>query len=1157
VHAIASILGPVRVNANGEEVHLGGKLTRRFLARLLLAEGAPLTASELIDAIWSEPTSNETLRVQVNRLRALIEVAGVKILTTRTGWALDPTTYQDARTELRDLKSFVHAIREPSAAIDLCSKGLALWSGPSLADVSDAMWAMGEAARLNRIRDTFRQLRAEALACSGAVSDALAEFTMISRELPLDERSAAWVAACLGQLGHTAESLTVLAALRDRLREDLGQSPGDMVETVERLVLNNASDIIGEVPLLVAFDRRKIARSTTALNPTTARPSGLVGRDDAWAQLVDERARPAFRAVVVAGDQGAGKTRLVEEFLRLRVQTGAIVLRGAFHENFEVPHEALAEALAGSSDLRVEGAIESSPTLRSLGSDLGPSGDLSETRPEPIGIAFGQLLQRLGTDAPTVVVIEDAHWAPTSSLTALGRAVHFSYADANHPVEMIITSRNEGIHHPTFDELLRVVDTPRTSIVELASLGADEVGQLLVAAGRSADPVIVEAISELTDGNAFLVSEVVANFTDEALRLILHRPVAGQRARTGLPVPIDAALARRVSQLSERARSLVTTVACYRAPVPISVLTRILSELTDDEVYAAIDEALLARFVAEDPATGALRLVHVLYEFAIVGSVPRRSRQRLHRQIADVLLRDFEKGTATTAAVVAEQLQGAGPLARPEELATWLIRTADHARAQGAFETALHAADRAIELLETSQVGGDALLKALRLRQLVAANSGDARSSKATGQRIVRMAIEAGDYDTASQAVVLHCSYGRDQREDPESLALADVVIERSSSQQIPRIRALAAKGFHCSMWLGDSVQGRQLALGAAALARESGDRIALGEALFALGISQLGLPSLDELDAVVAELRRNGLVSGRTTDTVRSWRLSGLAAIQRGDAVALQWAITELEGLGHEPGQWHVLSDIARWRSSLAHCEGRFDAAELLRIEQRERGFGISSFEGSALAQQALQLLAVGQLPIDHPMFPMIRSNRSAWIASAAIFESLRVECRSARDITDRLGELIEALGPLERNRNRLCDLVALVVFAEAAADCGNDVRASAETLRTWLTPYGTAMAFSSFGEHIFGAMDRFLAITNSLLGDHEAAQKLFAQAQRQEERLSFARCAAETVTAKVRALRRQGIDDEVVHEAMVAAWSDLGVARPTGPTVSDALTG
>ena len=88
-------LGQVRVTVDGSDLALTGRLPRRILLRLLLGEGGPVTADSLMEAAWGSPTSMDTLRVQISRLRRALAPAGIQIKSVRRGWQLDCGTATD------------------------------------------------------------------------------------------------------------------------------------------------------------------------------------------------------------------------------------------------------------------------------------------------------------------------------------------------------------------------------------------------------------------------------------------------------------------------------------------------------------------------------------------------------------------------------------------------------------------------------------------------------------------------------------------------------------------------------------------------------------------------------------------------------------------------------------------------------------------------------------------------------------------------------------------------------------------------------------------------------------------------------------------------------------------------------------------------------
>jgi DNA-binding SARP family transcriptional activator len=1108
-----SVLGPLRLFSDDGDVNVGGAVTRRFLIRLVLAGGAPVSSAELMEAVWAEPRDGGLLRVQVSRLRRIVEPSGLQIATGPYGWSIDRSSYIDSRDVLEERVAALRKQTNPHLVIAQCASALALWTGHSLADVPDAIWAEAESSRLDRIRDSLRTRRAEALVASGALGEGLAEFVSISNERPLDERSTAWGAACLADLGRSGEGLELLTSLRDRLREEIGFSPGELPQLTERLILDGRERVCDQLPRIAPLDevseRRRTPRNDTESS------SRLIGREREWSELLSPD-RPNPRVTLVAGDEGSGKSTLIAAHARVRARQGAIVLHGSFRLGSQVPHQGIVDALAaGAGDPRVETAVGELPVLDALRSYSVRT--LEDERPERIGIATAHLLRSVADHTDVLFILDDAHWAPESSLLAIDRLIRSLPFAASHSIEVILATRDTGEHREAADNLIAIVKGIPSTVLTLAPFGPGDVALMMRIRGSEPNEGEVARVMALTAGNPFLVNECVASPSRDVL-LAEHNGV-DRMLRSVLPTPLQRALGRRIAALSTLARDVIRLVVSYRSPLPLNLLIAALPPVDRHRVHDSIDEAVNAGVIVEDTATGSLQVRHGLYEFAITETMTIIERQTLHRRIADVLLVDSSTaGIAVSPAFIAEQLEAAGPLASGEELARWLVRAADHARTAGAFEAARVSAERAVAVIEATGRPDEELLAALAVRQRVAAHGSEILLSKAMGSRIIRLALPTGAFDAAANALALHCTFGRDIREDPDSLTLADLVIEKAPEGSPAVARALAAKALHSSLWLGNAAIGRMLARRARDVAEASGDDTACAESAWALGMSSLATAELDELDEAIVELRRRGLTSGRGGDAIRSWRLLAFASLQRGDVSSLEWAIDELEGRSREPQQWLSLTDVARWRSTLAHLRGDFAEAEAQRMLQAERGFGLAPFLGSALAQDGLQRFSRDDLETDHPMFAVVASNRTALLSLDALRANLDLRAGVGFDVPARIQHLVHQLGPDELNRNRLCDFVTLTSLCEVAHDLGHDVRVPVEDLRQWMDPYRQSFAFAGVGEHVFGSMERFVAIARSIVNDTAAADLAFANATSAESSRGWTWAASETAAAHQR---------------------------------------
>ena len=82
------VLGFLRLRIDGQDVRFSGRILRRLLLRLLLADGRAVSGDELAEAGWGHVVSKEAVRVQLHRVRSALEPSGVQVTATPNGWSL-------------------------------------------------------------------------------------------------------------------------------------------------------------------------------------------------------------------------------------------------------------------------------------------------------------------------------------------------------------------------------------------------------------------------------------------------------------------------------------------------------------------------------------------------------------------------------------------------------------------------------------------------------------------------------------------------------------------------------------------------------------------------------------------------------------------------------------------------------------------------------------------------------------------------------------------------------------------------------------------------------------------------------------------------------------------------------------------------------------
>ncbi|MFI7319139.1 AfsR/SARP family transcriptional regulator [Streptomyces venezuelae] len=242
------VLGPVRAWRDGQALTLGPPQQRATLAALLLRGGRPVSAAELVDALWDEsppPRAVGTLRTYVSRLRALLEPdrrarePARLLVSAGDGYALRvPRGALDA-SELEDRVSAARTLRDagelPDAYAELTA-ALALSDGAPLAGLPGP-YARRQRDRLTELSVTAQE---EFFACAlelGCHGETIAPLSVFAAEHPLRERAQALLMLALYRGGRRADALAAYETTRRMLATELGVDPGKELTTLHRALL--------------------------------------------------------------------------------------------------------------------------------------------------------------------------------------------------------------------------------------------------------------------------------------------------------------------------------------------------------------------------------------------------------------------------------------------------------------------------------------------------------------------------------------------------------------------------------------------------------------------------------------------------------------------------------------------------------------------------------------------------------------------------------------------------------------------------------------------------------------------------------------------------------------------------------------------------------
>src|SRR5262245_25079387 len=409
---------------------------------------------------------------------------------------------------------------------------------------------------------------------------------------------------------------------------------------------------------------------------------------------------------MVVGEPGIGKTRTLEEFAETARAAEAVVLWGRCYEGEAArPYGPFVEALT-------EYVRSASPEM--LRADLGASGpplgrlvpvlrERLPDLPEPVLLqpdekrtrlidAVTQFLLALAARAPTVLVLDDLHWADAGTVALLRHVARFASRG-----RLLVLGAYRDVEvdrqHPLAEALGTLPRETRYEHVGLAGLDRPAVQALLDTVAEAAvEPALAEAVARETSGNPFFIQEVLLHLLEEG---VLARDATQWRAvlpagTRVVPETVRQVIERRLGRVSPAARELLRVAAAFTAGVPFEV-TRRVAGLEEGAALDALDEALGAQLLKPTADPDRFDFAHALVRHTLYEAQSPPRRLRLHRQIAEMMVAVYGPRASEHAAEIARHWHRSARLPGAESGVPFCLLAADQAQAAAAFaETVVH-----------------------------------------------------------------------------------------------------------------------------------------------------------------------------------------------------------------------------------------------------------------------------------------------------------------------------------------------------------------------------------------------------------------------------------------------------------------------------------
>ncbi|MEL7991962.1 AAA family ATPase [Streptomyces albidoflavus] len=404
--------------------------------------------------------------------------------------------------------------------------------------------------------------------------------------------------------------------------------------------------------------------------------------------LTDVRAGEP-QALLIGGEAGVGKTRLLEEFTAEAAGQGALVALGACVESGTegLPFAPFAAVLRTLRRLLPEefaaGAAGQEGELARLLPDLGEAA-LARSGEEGTARLFdltARLLEHLAAARTVVLVVEDLHWADASTR----RLIAYLFRTLRIGRLLVLASyRADDIHrrHP-LRPLLAELDRLRTvQRLELPRFNRAEVaGQLAGILAAEPDDSTVDEVFARSEGNAFFVEELTV--------------AARSGCHAGLTDSLRDLLLVRVEALPERSQHLVR-LAAEGGPTTEYALLAAVARLPETDLLDALRAAVGAHILLPSEDGDGYRFRHALVREAVTDDLLPGERARIGRQFAEALAAD-----PTLVAPDAYATRLAGYWYRAHDAAKALpavLRAAAEARRRHAYAEQFTLLERAMEL---------------------------------------------------------------------------------------------------------------------------------------------------------------------------------------------------------------------------------------------------------------------------------------------------------------------------------------------------------------------------------------------------------------------------------------------------------------------------
>jgi DNA-binding winged helix-turn-helix (wHTH) protein/tetratricopeptide (TPR) repeat protein len=902
------------------------------------------------------------------------------------------------------------------------------------------------------------------------------------RVVELEElRHKVWDSAALSR----SSIPTCVRELRIALHDD-AENPG-LIATAR----GRGYRFIGKLSGLHVDDDRD--KPLAATIPFVGREAEMEAMQQCLREVVTE-ARCRF--LLIRGEAGIGKTRLLSEFLESDLGDANSYVAAspdsggapAFWPWTQILREGLNKAASDNTELQDHAQI-----LSSIFPEIQTSADLIHAKPASVDrhlilSQWAGAIRSISPNRPFVIAFEDIHRTDPDTLSLLS---WITQELANEPLLIVATHRHLALTDTATTRLTALASTSNCETIDVPPLDAESITAML-------DPLTENrertgcALQNRTSGNAFYVTHLIRHLGHRLLSQSADAAIS-KMSPNGKEI-----VAHQLSDLPASTGRALSVASIIGSKFSAEMLAEILGESVV-KILRDLEPAISAWFVSENGPD--YSFTHSLLRDALYQTISSNERKEFHLAFAHSIRN--RSGSLSRSAGIAEHLISAQPLGDGREAWHFSVLAGRESASRFAYSKAQSFLEAALSIDENRSIAAPDekcnLMLELAESQLY---SGDRLGARAT----VRIASEVAR-QAQSHVLQAECAL----KLSPDFLAIevgtSDALLIRHLEEAISRVpneskslqARLLARLSQALHWSDEPDRSEQLSIRALQLARESGDQTALSAALSARAETLHGPDRLPERLDALTEL---GEVHRATTSIaqilVQRTRMISVL-LELGDMARLDAENEACRQLALETSLPQFLWYPESMDAMRSLMSGRIDStAETLAQRYREvdaMGHDVNVIQGYA-TQELFRLVELDKLDVALEMiqplseaYPNVRSWRAglAWIQwLAGLTEEARDSIRAFDSV--QLSALFREAGAG----------VGIATLAEVTAHVGS--REQILAIYDRVRPISDRCAAAGYGVLYVGSYARYCGLLASALGHTEDAISYYSSAVGQE---------------------------------------------------------